>query len=192
VSQPPDNHYPGQRQKRQAVNRLWAWAALAGVPVFVVLAIGLIASDRRPPAIVTVAAGSSQLDVGTSFRRTTIKDFALYVAPDSAVDTTKCVIPWSAGNTEVIHRTKPDRPATATRTVDGVRYHYYGHVFSLTRRISCTPGATGLLLTEWDGDHTKRNFAFVILATCPVLALIALRILRARGTQPPRRSPMTS
>jgi hypothetical protein len=62
--------------------------------------------------------------------------------------------------------------------VAGVTYGYYGKVYRMTREISCSPGVTGLLLTEFDGDHQTRYFGYLLLALCPVLALVSFRILR--------------
>jgi hypothetical protein len=167
---------PGARG-RQRVNRIWAWAAFAVIPIWLVLAIGLLVNSRQPPPVVQVAAGSSELSVDDLGGDRVVDDYSLYVAPADAAGTVSCLEPRRSGD-QPIDRTEPDRAGTATRTVDGVTYRYYGKVYSLTSKISCRPGVEGLLLTEFDGDHQTRYFAVLLIALCPILALIAIRILR--------------
>jgi hypothetical protein len=159
------------------VNRLWAWAAIAAIPVWLVGAAVLLTSSGQPPKVVQVAPGVSRMAVDETYRRSVVKDYSLYVAPPAAAGTTSCLEPRKVGDLNIT-RTEPDRADTATRTVAGVTYGYYGRVYNLTREISCNPGVTGLLLTEFDGDHRTRYFGYLLLALCPVLALVSFRILR--------------
>jgi hypothetical protein len=168
---------PGARG-RQRVNRVWAWAAFAAIPVWLVLAVGLLVNSRQPPPVVQVA-DSSQLSVDDLGGNRVVDNYSLYVTPADAAETVSCREPRRSGD-QPIERTEPDRAATATRTVDGVSYGHYGKVYSLTSEISCSSPASGLLLTEFDGDHRTRYFALLLIALCPILALIAVRILRRR------------
>jgi hypothetical protein len=157
---------------------MWAWAALAVIPVWVILAVVLLNADRRPPDVVQVAA-APRLNLSGEYRRTVVDDYSLYVSPGAAAKTTTCQEPRDVGDLPIT-RTAPDRSGTADRTVDGVKYSYYGRVYQGTRAIECSPGVTGLLLTEYDGNHQKRYFAVALLVVGPVIGLIGIRILRRR------------
>ena len=164
----------------RVVGRLWALAVFAVIPVWLVLAGGLLLADRRPPALVTAAPGSAQLKIDSEYRRSVVRDYTLYVTPSAAAGSVECHEPRRVGGPEPIVRSEPDRPATAVRTHQGVTYARYGKVYAMTSEVQCTGEVTGLLLTKYDGDHTGRNFAVFLLIAMPVLLLIAVRLLRRR------------
>lgn len=179
-----DRAGPAGAAGRAAATRAWAWVALAAIPVWLVLAGALLAADRRAPELVEAAPGSSRIAVGDQFRRSTVKDLSLYVAPATAAGGAGCVSPKAGRAAEAIDRTRPDRAGTATRVHQGVTYAHYGRVYSLTEQIECAAPVSGLLLTEYDGDHQARWFAVLLLLSIPVLALVALWILRRPHPRP--------
>lgn len=166
----------------------FAWSYIAGMGAVLLLVGGgflLRFESGRLPAVHRVAPTALDIRL-TNDERLHVKEQAVYVTPASAAATATCEEfgAYASSRPEPVRRASPDRPALATRHVDGVVYGFVGRASTFAAEIRCTgPGARGMLLTDSDRDHFGTYAGIAALVATPFLALagwVVNRVSRPR------------